>query len=90
MTYGVWLPKILGLVLQQFRMFKIGLKFFKRFLVDEFTVGVAVGGEGSEANSTKKKQKNQQNYVLFHASALVASSHEHSPMNQKLNIKKWV
>lgn len=86
MTYAVWLPKILGLVLQQFGIFKIGLKLFKRFLVGEFTVGVAVGGEGSEANSTKKNQ----NYVLFHASPLIASSHEHSPMNQKLNIKKWV
>lgn len=56
MTYGIWLPKILGLVLQQFGMFKIELKLFKRFLVDEFTVGVAVGGEGSEANSTTKKK----------------------------------
>lgn len=91
MTYDVWLPKILGLVQQQFGMFKIGLKLFKRFLVDEFTVGVAVGGEGSEANSTNKKKKiNQQNYVLFHGSPLIASSHEHSPMNQKLNIKMWV
>lgn len=43
MTSGIWLSKILGLVLQQFGMFKMGLKLFKRFLVSEFTVGVALG-----------------------------------------------
>lgn len=53
MTSGVWLPKILGLVLQQFGMFKMGLKLFKLFLVGEFTVSVAVGLNGSETNSTK-------------------------------------
>lgn len=54
MTSSVRLPKILGLVLQQFGMFKMGSKLFKRLLAGEYTVGVAVGFDGSETNFTKK------------------------------------